>query len=60
LLDDAECRPPKPSLGDPALDLRDGQQVEVPPLLVTRNEEGLRLPVLVEEPRSLDRLDAAR
>jgi hypothetical protein len=57
LLDHAERRPPKPSLGDPALDLGDREQVEIPPLLVTWDEEGFRLPVLVEEAIRLDGVD---
>jgi hypothetical protein len=59
LLDDAKGRPAKTSPGDPPLDLRDRQQVEETPLLVTRNEEGLLLPILVEEAIRLDGLDRA-
>jgi hypothetical protein len=60
LLDDAKRRPAEAAVGHAALDLCTRQQVEEAPLLVTRDEEGLRLPVLVEEPLSLDGLYAAR
>ena len=50
LLDDAERRPAQAAVGDAPLDLGDREQVEEAPLLVARDEEGLRLPVLVEEP----------
>jgi hypothetical protein len=59
LFDDAEGRPAEPSFGYATLDLRDREQVVKAPLLVARDEEGFRLPVLVEEPLSLDGLDAA-
>jgi hypothetical protein len=58
-LDDTEGRPAQTAVGNAALDLGDREQVEEAPLLVARDEEGLRLPVLVEEPASLDGLDAA-
>jgi hypothetical protein len=59
LLDDAESRPSEASLRDAALDLGDREQVVKAPLLVAWDEEGLLLPVLVEESVSLDGLDAA-
>jgi hypothetical protein len=59
LLDDAERRPAQPAFRDPPLDLCDREQVVKAPLLVTRDEEGLVLPVLVEEAIRLDGPDAA-
>ena len=58
-LDDAEGRVPKPAARYAPLDLLDRQEVVEAPLLVTRNEEGFLLPVLVEEPLGLDGPDAA-
>jgi hypothetical protein len=57
LLDDAKGGPAEAALGDPPLDLRDRQEVVKAPLLVARDEEGLLLPVLVEEAIRLDGLD---
>jgi len=60
LLDDPERRISEASSGDAAFDLGDREQVVEAPLLVAWDEEGPPLPVLVEEPIGLDRLDAAR
>jgi len=46
---------PKPARRDATLDLGDREQVEEPPLLVARDEEGFQLPVLTEEALGLDR-----
>ena len=59
LLDDAERRPAQATFGDAPLDLRDRKQVVEAPLLVARDEEGLLLPILVEEAIRLDGLDRA-
>jgi hypothetical protein len=58
LLDDAEGRPAEPSFGYATLDLRDREQVAKAPLLIAGDEEGLLLPVFVEEAIRLDGLDA--
>jgi hypothetical protein len=57
LLDDAERRPAQPALRDTPFGLCDREQVLKAPLLVARDEEGLLLPVLVEEAIRLDGLD---
>jgi hypothetical protein len=59
LLDDAESRPTQASSRDSPLYLGDREQVVEAPLLVTRDEERLLFPVLVEEAIRLDGLDAA-
>ncbi len=51
---------PKPAAGHAPLDLVDREEVEEAPLLVARDEEGLLLPVLIEEPLGFDGSDAAR
>jgi hypothetical protein len=60
LLDDAERGPAQPTFGDTSFDLCDREQVLKTPLLVTRDEEGLLLPVFVEEAIRLDGLDRTR
>jgi hypothetical protein len=45
---------PKAAGRDPPLDLGDRQEIEEAPLLVTRDEEGLALPVLTEEALGFD------
>jgi hypothetical protein len=59
LLDDSEGGMPKPAARHAPLDLLDRKEVVEAPLLVTRNEEGFLLPVLVEEPLGFDGPDAA-
>jgi hypothetical protein len=60
LLDDSERGVAEAACGNATLDLRDREQVVEAPLLVPRDEEGLPLPVFVEEAIRLDGLDAAR
>jgi hypothetical protein len=60
LLDDAERGPAQPTFGDTSFDLCDREQVLKTPLLVTRDEEGLLLPILAEEAIRLDGLDRTR
>jgi hypothetical protein len=50
---------PKPAAGDARFDVFDREEVVEAPLLVARDEEGLLLPVLVEETFGLDGPDAA-
>ena len=59
LLDDPESRPAQASVRDAPLDFGDREEVVKAPLLVTRDEEGLLLPIIVEEAIRLDGLDAA-
>ena len=60
LLDDAESRPAQASFRDAPLDFGDREEVVKAPLLVTWDEEGLLLPIIVEEAIRLDGLEAAR
>jgi len=60
LLHDAEGGVPQPAARDAPFDVLDREEVVEAPLLVARNEEGLLLPVLVEETLGLDGPDATR
>jgi hypothetical protein len=51
---------PQPAARDAPFDVLDREEVVEAPLLVARNEEGLLLPVLVEETLGLDGPDATR
>jgi hypothetical protein len=59
LFDNAESRPAQASFRDAPLDFGDREEVVKAPLLVTRDEEGLLIPKIVEEAIRLDGLDAA-
>jgi hypothetical protein len=58
-LDEPEAREAQPARRDQALDLGLGEEVVVAPRLVARDDERPALPVLGEELRLADRLDAA-